>query len=169
MPPDLLFGCELALKMAMTATIVVAASVAVEHVGPFLGALIATLPTAAGATYIILAIEHPPAFVAASALGTVAANAVVAVFAFAYALLAQRHGVLISITTAALLWFCAAALLRLVRWTPASALALNAVVLAITLRLRHAFGAMLSQRKRSNASRMICRCAHLRPRSWLQS
>ena len=53
MPPDLLFWCELALKMAMTATIVVAASVAVEHVGPFLGALIATLPTAAGAAYIM--------------------------------------------------------------------------------------------------------------------
>jgi hypothetical protein len=133
MSPDLLFWCELALKMAMTATIVVAASVAVEHVGPFLGALIATLPTAAGAAYIILAIEHPPAFVAASALGTVAANAAVAVFAFAYALLAQRQGVLISITTAAFLWFCAAALLRLVQWTPASALALNAVVLAITI------------------------------------
>jgi hypothetical protein len=66
MSPELLFWCELALKMAMTATIVVAASVAVEHTGAFLGALIATLPTAAGAAYIILAIEHPPAFVAAS-------------------------------------------------------------------------------------------------------
>jgi len=133
MSPDLLFWFELALKMAMTATIVVAASVAVEHTGSFLGALIATLPTAAGAAYIVLAIEHPPAFVAASALGTVAANAAVAIFAFTYALLAQRHGVLISITTAALVWFCTAALLRLVQWTPVSALALNAVVLAITI------------------------------------
>ena len=141
MSPDLLFWWELALKMAMTATIVVAASVAVEHTGAFLGALVATLPTAAGAAYIILAIEHPPAFVAASALGTVAANAAVAIFAFAYAVLAQRRGILISITTAACIWFCAAALLRLVEWTPASALALNAVVLAITIaasaRYRH--------------------------------
>ena len=42
----------------MTATIVVAASVLVERSGPFIGALIAALPTAAGAVYIILAIEH---------------------------------------------------------------------------------------------------------------
>ena len=68
MSPELFFG--LALKMAMTATIVVIASVAVERSGPFIGALIAALPTAAGAAYIILALEHPPAFIAGSAVGT---------------------------------------------------------------------------------------------------
>jgi hypothetical protein len=66
-------------------------------------------------------------------LGTVAANAVVAVFAFAYAFLAQRQGILISITAAVFVWFCAAALLRLLASTPASVLALNALVLAITI------------------------------------
>ena len=74
MSPDLLLWYELALKMALTAAIVVTVSVAVERSGPFIGALIATLPTAAGAAYIILAIEHPPAFIAASAIGTVAAK-----------------------------------------------------------------------------------------------
>ena len=59
-----LFG--LVLKIIMTATIVVAASIVVERSGPFIGALIAALPTAAGAVYIILALEHPPSFVAAS-------------------------------------------------------------------------------------------------------
>ena len=52
-PAELLFWYELALKMALTAAIVVGASVAVERSGPFIGALIATLPTAAGAAYII--------------------------------------------------------------------------------------------------------------------
>ena len=108
MPPDVLFWYELALKMALTAAIVVTASVAVERSGPFVGALIATLPTAAGAAYIILAIEHPPAFIAGSAIGTVAGNAVVALFALCYAALAQRHGVAICITAAAMVWFCAA-------------------------------------------------------------
>jgi hypothetical protein len=133
MSPDLLFWYELVLKMAMTAAIVVTASVAVERSGPFIGALIATLPTAAGAAYIILAIEHPPSFIAASAIGTVAGNAVVAIFALTYALVAQRHGVAISITVAALVWVCAAAALRLVQWTPASALLLNALVLGVTI------------------------------------
>ena len=133
MPPDLFFWYELALKMVMTATIVVIASVAVERSGAFIGALIAALPTAAGAAYIILAIEHPPAFIGASAVGSLAANAAVAIFALAYAVLAQRHGIVLSIAVATLVWLAGVAALRWVDWTPASALALNAAVFAVTL------------------------------------
>ncbi len=133
MPAELLFWYELALKMALTAAIVVAASVAVERSGPFIGALIATLPTAAGAAYLILALEHPPSFIAATAIGSAATNAVVAIFALTYAWLAQRHGVVLSISIAILVWFCAAAALRLIDWTPMRALALNAVVLGIAI------------------------------------
>ena len=57
MSPELLFWYGLALKKAMTAAIVVIVLVAVERSGPFLGALIASLPTATGAAYIILAIQ----------------------------------------------------------------------------------------------------------------
>jgi hypothetical protein len=133
MSPDPIFWYGLALKMAMTATIVVAASVAVERSGPFIGALIAALPTAAGAAYIILAIEHPPAFIAASAVGSLAADAAVAIFALAYAMLAQRHGIVLSLGVATVIWFGCAALLRLVEWTPLSALALNAAIFAVTI------------------------------------
>ena len=45
------FWLELALKMAMTAVIVVTASIVVERSGPFIGAMIAALPTAAGAVW----------------------------------------------------------------------------------------------------------------------
>src|SRR5262249_58282633 len=89
---DLMFFLELTLKMAMTAALVVVASVAAERSRPFIGAMITSLPSAAGAVYIILALEHSPAFIAASAVGTVAANAAVAVFAVIYVGLAQRHG-----------------------------------------------------------------------------
>jgi uncharacterized membrane protein (GlpM family) len=133
MLPDPLFWYGLALKMAMTATIVVVASVAVERSGPFIGALIAALPTAAGAAYIIMALEHPPAFIAASAVGSAAANAAVAIFALTYAALAQRQGIVLSITGATLVWFAAAAALRLVDWTAPGALLLNALVFAITI------------------------------------
>jgi uncharacterized membrane protein (GlpM family) len=133
MSPDPIFWYGLVLKMAMTATIVVAASVVVERSGPFIGALIAALPTAAGAAYIILAVEHSSAFIAASAVGSLAANAGVAIFALAYAALAQRHGVVLSLGVATLVWFGAAALLHLVDWTPARALALNAAVFAVTI------------------------------------
>jgi uncharacterized membrane protein (GlpM family) len=133
--PDLLFWYSLALKMAITAAIVVIASVAVERSGPFIGALIAALPTAAGAAYIILAIEHPPAFIAASAIGSLATNAAVSVFALSYAVLAQRRGLLLSLSVAIVLWFAGAAALRLVDWTPVTAVALNVVVFAVTIPL----------------------------------
>jgi uncharacterized membrane protein (GlpM family) len=135
MSPDLLFWFELALKMAMTAAVVVIVSVIVERSGPFLGALIAALPTAAGAAYIILAIEHPPSFIAAGAVGSAAATATVSIFALAYTVLAQRHGLVFSLGLALAIWFAGAAALRLVDWTPLTAVLLDAAVFGVTIPL----------------------------------
>src|SRR5579871_476811 len=135
MTPLLIFLLDLALKMALTATIVVVISVMVERSGPFIGALIAALPTAASAAYIILAFEHPPDFIAASAVGSAAATATVAVFALTYTVLAQRHGLVLSLGAAMTVWFVAALALRLVVWTPLSAALLNIAVFAVTVPL----------------------------------
>src|SRR5580658_2836175 len=133
--PDLIFLSELALKMALTAFIVVIVSVTVERSGPFIGALIAALPTAAGAAYIILAFEHPPDFIAASAVGSAAAVATVSIFALAYTVLAQRHGLILSLGVAIAIWFVGAAALRFFDWTPLTAFLLNVVVFAATVPL----------------------------------
>jgi uncharacterized membrane protein (GlpM family) len=133
--PELLFWYGLTLKMALTAVVVVATSLVVERTGPFIGALIAALPTAGGAAYIILAVEHPPSFIAASAVGSVATGAAVSVFGLTYTLLAQRRGLLVSLGVALLVWFAAAALLRLVTWSPLGAALLNVVVFGITIPL----------------------------------
>jgi uncharacterized membrane protein (GlpM family) len=135
MTPLYVFLFDLALKMALTATIVVVISVVVERSGPFIGALIAALPTAASAAYIILAFEHPPAFIAASAVGSAAATATVSVFALTYTLLAQRRGLVLSLGVAMAVWFAAAAALRLVVWTPLSATLLNIAVFGVTVPL----------------------------------
>ena len=129
---DPAFWLELALKMAMTATIVVTASILVERCGPFIGALIAALPTAAGAVYIILAIDHPPSFISASAVGSMVSNVAVAVFALAYAAMAQRQGLVLSLSVALLVFFAGVAVLHLTNWTAGSALLLNAIVLTAT-------------------------------------
>jgi uncharacterized membrane protein (GlpM family) len=135
MTPLFVFLFDLALKMALTATIVVVISVVVERSGPFIGALIAALPTAASAAYIILAFEHPPDFIAASAVGSAAATATVSVFALTYTVLAQRHSLMLSLGVAMAVWFAAAAALRLVAWTPLSATLLNIAVFALTVPL----------------------------------
>ncbi len=133
MSPELMLLLGMLLKIAMTATIVVAASVVVERSGPFVGALIASLPTAGGAAMIILAIEHPPAFIAASAVGSMVSNAMVAIFALTYATLAQRRSLVVSLGLAFLVWFGCAALSRLVDWSAAGAALLNAVVYPVAI------------------------------------
>jgi uncharacterized membrane protein (GlpM family) len=129
----LMFALGLLLKIAMTASIVVAASIVVERSGPFIGSLIASLPTAGGAVMIILAIEHPPGFVAASAVGSIVSNAVCAIFALTYAALAQRNPLPVSLGGAFVVWFCAAFLTHYVDWTAASAMLLNAVVFPLAI------------------------------------
>ena len=135
MDPALIFWLGLALKMALTATVVVTASVAAERAGPFIGALIAALPTSAGPSYVILALEHDADFVGASALGSLASNAAVAVFVLIYAALAQRHGVVLSVGAALLVWGAVNTTFQLVDWTVRSVLVLNAAVLCATIPL----------------------------------
>jgi uncharacterized membrane protein (GlpM family) len=135
MSSALLFWYGLALKMAMTAAVVVVVSLVVERSGPFIGALIAALPTAAGAAYVILAIEHPPSFIAASTIGSLASNADVSIFAAIYIVLAQRRGLLTSLGVAIGVWFGVTVVFQLFDWTPLTAVVLNAVVFAVTVPL----------------------------------
>ena len=97
MSPELLFWSALALKMVLTAIVVVVTSLVVERSGPFVGALVGALPTSAGAAYTILALEQSPDFIAASAIGSVAVNGAIGIFAATYAALAQRRGLVVSL------------------------------------------------------------------------
>ena len=129
----LMFALGLLLKIAMTASIVVGASLVVERSGPFIGSLVAALPTAGGAALIILAVQHPPAFIAASVIGSMVAASIVTLFALSYAALAQRHSLALSLACALLVWLGAAALSRLVDWSPARAIGLTAIVFPLTI------------------------------------
>ena len=128
-----IFWYGLALKIAMTAGIVVVASVIVERSGPFIGAVIASLPTAGGAAMIILAVEHPPEFIAQSVIGSLIANAVCAVFALTYAWLAQRRSLAVSLTGALAVWLGGVELAQLVSWTIAGVVILNAVIYPLAI------------------------------------
>src|ERR1700741_2447928 len=123
----------LLLKIAMTATIVVAASVVVERSGPFIGSLIAALPTAGGAAMIILALEHTPQFISQSAVGSLIANAACALFALSYAALAQKRSLQLSLGGAFLVWLAAVFLLRLFEWNATGGVILNAVVYPVAI------------------------------------
>jgi len=140
MSPDLLFWVALATKMAITAAFVVLATATAERAGALVGALVATLPIAAGPAYVFLALDHDATFIATSALASLAVNAVTAVFALTYAAAAQRRGLAVSLAAALVTWAVLARVVRSVEWTLASAFALNVIIIpacvAIGRRLR---------------------------------
>jgi len=142
MSPDLLFVLSLAMKMAVTAAFVVLATSLAERAGAVVGAMIATLPIAAGPAYIFLSLDHGPEFIADSALASLVVNAANCVFALVYTLLAQRRGLALSAGPAFIAWTAVASLARALPWTTATAVAFNVVVLTVCLaignRLRHA-------------------------------
>ena len=125
---DLTFWFALVLKMAVTAGFVVGAAMVTERAGPIIGALVATLPIAAGPAYVFLALDHDSQFISQSALGSIAAHAATGVFSVVYVLLAQRFGTIISVAGAVGAWFAAALPLRAAEW---SFLAVSGVCLAI--------------------------------------
>ena len=131
MSPDLLFWLSLVIKMLVTAGFVVLATAVAERAGAFVGALIATLPIAAGPAYVFLALEHDAGFLAASAIASLAVNAVTAVFALTYAVAAQRRGLALSLAAAFVVWLVLAFWVRSMQWTLAGALVLNAVVIPV--------------------------------------
>jgi hypothetical protein len=139
MLPDLAFWFALLLKMAVTAGFVVAATYAAERAGPVVGAMVATLPIAAGPAYFFLALEHGPEFIAQSALASLVVNVVTSLFALTYAALAQRHGRLGSVLPALILWFVLAYAVRAVPWNTWTAVAFNAAGMVACLALGNRF------------------------------
>lgn len=103
----------LAAKIAAAVIVVAAASRATERAGPFLGAMIATIPVSTGPIYVFLAIDHGAAFVSESARMSVAATAAIAAFVAAHALATRRFATAGSLALATLAWFTAALLLAL--------------------------------------------------------
>ncbi len=94
----------LLLKMAVTAAIVVTASLIAERTGPLLAAMVATLPVSAGPVYVFLALDHDAAFIAEAALGSMGSNMATTAFSLAYVLAAQRLSTWLSLVLAFCAW-----------------------------------------------------------------
>jgi hypothetical protein len=116
------------VRALTTALLVVSASVAAEAMGPFFGALIASLPVAAGPAYVFLAMQHGGAFVAVSALSGLVANAATGLLLIVCGMTAQRIPASRSLSLAILVWLAAILALRTIGWSLAAALLLNLAV-----------------------------------------
>jgi uncharacterized membrane protein (GlpM family) len=132
MTPDL-FWLPLLVKIGATVALVVGASVAAERSGPFLGALIATLPVSAGPAYIFLAMAADDAFLAESALNSLAANAAIVLFVLALVFIAPRTGAAASLAGALAVWAIAATVIAAMPWNTLTATCLNLAAFLIAI------------------------------------
>jgi hypothetical protein len=92
---------------------------------------VATLPVSAGPVYVFLALDHDAAFISASAVASLALNAITAIYVTIYVLLAQRRTMWISVSLALAVWLPAALVLGSIQWTAWSAFILNLVVFTL--------------------------------------
>ena len=143
-PMSAITWLPLLTKALATALTVIAASVAAEALGPVWGAIIVCLPVAAGPAYVFLAMDHDAAFIATSALGSAAANAVTGLFLIIFALAVRRFPPWRSLGVAMAVWVTGSLVLRQFAWSAGAALLVNSAVygtgLALMRRGRAAVG-----------------------------
>jgi hypothetical protein len=131
MPHEQAFLLVLAVKMAATAAVVVTASLIAERVGALIGAMIATLPIAAGPAYILLALDHDAQFIADSTVASLAVHAATGVFGIAYVLAAQRYAFGVTIAISLGSWLGCALLIRSTPWSLTGAIVLCVATYAV--------------------------------------
>lgn len=119
------FWVALLARAAVSAAVVVTATVAAETAGPFWGGLIVSLPIGAGPAYVMLAMQHDAAFIAASALGSFTVNAATFVFLAALALLAPRTRWGWALIGGLAAWLGTVLLIRQIDWDVVGACVLN--------------------------------------------
>ncbi len=115
----------LAVKMILTAAVVVGASVVAERSGPLLGGVIISLPISSGPGTFFLALQESDRFIADSVLYTLAMSAAIAVFLIVYPRLAVRYGATVSVGGAILVWAAVGFLVQFLPLQLWSALALT--------------------------------------------
>lgn len=132
-------GGPLMLRMALVAVFVVLVALLAERLGPFLGAMVASLPLYTGPIYLMLALEHDADYLAASTLGSLAICGATPVFALAYCVTARRHGALLSLAAALGAWAVCAVIVQFGRLSLVEALLFVAPIYAVAVPLARGF------------------------------
>jgi hypothetical protein len=131
MSPDIYFLFTLAVKMAIAAGFVIAATVLAERAGPFIGAPIVTLPISTGPAYVSIALDHEAEFVARAALTSVLNNVPTVLYTVLFIFLAQRFNAFLSVGAGLAVWFITTFLLNQMTWPLAAAILLNIGVVTV--------------------------------------
>lgn len=139
---DLAWVTEIApllLRMGLVAAFVVSVAVIAERLGPFLGGMVASLPLYTGPVYLLLALEHDTAYLAASAVASLAICGANPVFVMIYAMLSRSRGTATSLLGGLGAWAGCAAIVRLRDWTVPEGLLFVAPIFLVSIMLSRSF------------------------------
>ena len=125
----------LAVKLASTALLVVVATGFAARFGAFIGAMIAAIPISAGPSYLFIAMENDAAFVAQSALTSVAINPLTVVFLLISAALVERLGIAVALLAGIAAWIAGALLVTRSALTLEQGCLLNVFIFVVAIYL----------------------------------
>jgi len=120
----------LAIKLGLTALLVVVATGFAARFGAFVGAMIAAIPISAGPAYLFIAMENSDAFVAQSALTSLGVNPMTVVFLLICAALVERFGIATGLIAGLGTWFAGAMAFTEISLTFPQACAVHVVAFA---------------------------------------
>ena len=127
-PEPLLLG-----RMGLVAGFVMLVALVAERTGPFLGAMVASLPLYTGPIYFMLAFEHDVHYLEKATLGSLAITGATPVFGLAYCIVARRAGTFASLAFALAAWLCCALVVQLSSFSLIEALLFVAPIYAVTV------------------------------------
>ncbi|MDX2155426.1 MAG: hypothetical protein SFW09_02865 [Hyphomicrobiaceae bacterium] len=139
---DLLAGTPLLpllMRMGIVAMLVVTIALVAERLGPFLGAMVASLPLNTGPIYVLLALEHDAAYFARMTVPSAAICGAIPVFVLVYAMLAPTQSALVSVLGAMIAWSALAAAVQARDWSLPEALLFVAPIYAVAMPLAQGF------------------------------
>lgn len=155
----------LGLRMVLVACFVMLVAIMAERVGPFLGAMVASLPLYTGPVYVMLALEHDAGWIRQAMLGSVAICGATPVFIIVYCIMARDGGVARSVGAALLAWLACALVVQANTWTLPEALLFVTPIYVVSLALgRHFTRGVAPARAERRWSDLIIRaflCASL--------
>jgi len=123
---------QLAVRMASVAVFVILVALISERVGPFFGAMVASLPVYTGPVYLFLALDYPPEFLAQVAVASIAAFGLTPIYLLMYGLCARSgRSMLLSLSVALGAWLVCAVLIQFYDWSLVESLLFGIPIFAV--------------------------------------
>lgn len=139
-------------RMGAVAVFVVLVALISERLGPFFGAMLASLPSYTGPVYLFLALDHPPEHLERVAIGSIVICGVTPVYFLVYGLMARAgHAMTPSLLVALSAWLACAIGIQLNSWSLVEAILFATPIYAVGVPLGRYFtgGVALKHGKRS--------------------